>query len=88
MDAPGDDGIEPLGELDLAIVHALQIDARAPWTRVAAAVGADSSTVVRHWQRLREGSRAWLTAWPVAFPTALLMAPVARRIVRRLVAAH
>ncbi|WP_217179486.1 Lrp/AsnC family transcriptional regulator [Streptomyces sp. AC495_CC817] len=58
------DSIRDLGELDLAIVHALQIDARAPWTRVAAAVGADAATVARHWQALREESLAWLTAWP------------------------
>lgn len=60
----GDDVLAPLGELDLAIVHALQIDARAPWTRVGAAVGADAATVARHWQTLHEESRAWLTAWP------------------------
>jgi DNA-binding Lrp family transcriptional regulator len=58
------DALRDLGELDLAIVHALQIDARAPWTRVAAAVGADAATVTRHWQALREESLAWLTAWP------------------------
>ncbi|WP_396653325.1 AsnC family transcriptional regulator [Microbacterium sp. SORGH_AS_0428] len=27
---------DSLSELDLAIVHALQIDARAPWARIAA----------------------------------------------------
>lgn len=58
------DALRELDELDLAIVHALQIDARAPWTRVAAAVGADAATVARHWQALREESLAWLTAWP------------------------
>jgi len=56
--------IRDLGELDLAIVHALQVDVRAPWTRVAAAVGADPATVARHWQALREESLAWLPAWP------------------------
>lgn len=64
MNASGDDLPAMLGELDLSIVHALQIDARAPWTRVAAAVGADAATVARHWQALREESLAWLTAWP------------------------
>ncbi|MFK4729730.1 AsnC family transcriptional regulator [Agromyces mediolanus] len=56
--------MDAFDELDLAIVHALQIDARAPWTRVAAAVGADPATVARHWQALRDESLAWLTAWP------------------------
>lgn len=51
-------------ELDLAILHALQIDGRAPWTRIASAVGADAATVARHWQAVAEQSLAWLTAWP------------------------
>lgn len=53
-----------LDELDLAIVHALQIDARAPWTRIGAAVGADSATVSRRWDAMRADSLAWLTCWP------------------------
>ncbi|QCQ17998.1 AsnC family transcriptional regulator [Microbacterium sp. RG1] len=53
-----------LSELDLAIVHALQIDGRAPWARIAAAVGADTGTVTRHWQDLRAGGLAWTTIWP------------------------
>lgn len=59
-----DDDIPLLGELDLAIVHALQIDARAPWARIAAAVGADAATVARHWQALTERRLVWLTLWP------------------------
>lgn len=55
---------ESLGELDLAIVHALQIDARAPWTKIASTVGADAATVARHWQAMSEESLAWLTGWP------------------------
>ncbi|MBN9612955.1 MAG: AsnC family protein [Actinobacteria bacterium] len=53
-----------LDELDLAIVHALQLDARAPWTRVGAAVGADSATVAKRWDQMRAESLAWLTCWP------------------------
>lgn len=56
--------VRSLDELDLAIVHALQIDARAPWTRISAAVGVDAATVARHWQAMRDESLAWLTAWP------------------------
>ncbi len=55
-----------LDELDLAIVHALQLDARAPWTRVAAAVGAESATVARRFEQMREDRLAWLTCWPKA----------------------
>ena len=59
----GDD-LHAFSELDLAILHALQVDGRAPWTRVAAAVGADAATVARHWQAMADQSLAWLTAWP------------------------
>lgn len=55
-----------LDELDLAILHTLQLDARAPWTRVASAVGADSATVARRWEQMREERLAWLTCWPKA----------------------
>lgn len=53
-----------LGELDLAIITALQGDARAPWARIAAALGADTATVTRHWHALRAEGLAWLTLWP------------------------
>lgn len=61
-----EDQPRPLDELDLAIVHALQIDARAPWTRLAAAVGADSATVTRRFEQMRDERLAWLTCWPKA----------------------
>ncbi|MFK4791393.1 AsnC family transcriptional regulator [Microbacterium sp. ZW T5_56] len=59
-------GVVPrsLDEIDLAVLHALQIDARAPWTRIAAVIGVDAATVVRHWSALRADGLAWLTAWP------------------------
>ena len=55
---------EQFDEIDLALLHALQIDARAPWTRIAAATGVDATTIARHWAELRERSLAWLTIWP------------------------
>jgi DNA-binding Lrp family transcriptional regulator len=61
-----EDQPRPLDELDLAVVHALQIDARAPWTRVAAAVGADAATVTRRFEQMRDERLAWLTCWPKA----------------------
>jgi len=60
----GEVGGRSLDEIDLAVLHALQIDARAPWTRVAAVIGVDAATVVRHWSALRADGLAWLTAWP------------------------
>lgn len=53
-----------LPETDLAIVHALQVEARAPWARVAAAIEVDAGTVVRRWEQLNQHGMAWLTVWP------------------------
>lgn len=56
------DGV--LGELDLALVHALQVDARAPWARIGATIGVDASTAARRWAALVEARSAWFTVWP------------------------
>lgn len=53
-----------IDELDRRLVHALQIAPRAPWTRVAAVVGADAVTLARRWQRLRDDGLAWVTCHP------------------------
>jgi len=53
-----------LTELDLAIVNALQIRPRAPWTVVAAALGVDAVTVARRWERLHDAGLAWVTVYP------------------------
>ncbi|SHF83665.1 Lrp/AsnC family transcriptional regulator [Streptoalloteichus hindustanus] len=42
-----------LDELDRQLVHALQADGRAPFSRVAAVLGASDRTVARRYQRLR-----------------------------------
>ncbi|MFB8268079.1 MULTISPECIES: Lrp/AsnC family transcriptional regulator [unclassified Streptomyces] len=52
-----------LDELDLALVNALQIDPRAPWTKLAAALDVDAATVARRWERLRSAGLAWVTAY-------------------------
>ncbi|WZH52313.1 MAG: AsnC family protein [Nocardioides alkalitolerans] len=53
-----------LDEVDLAVVHALQVAPRAPWTQVGAAVGVDAATAARHWDRLVGERLAWWTVWP------------------------
>ncbi|GAB3069783.1 AsnC family protein [Nocardioides zeae] len=55
---------ELLDEVDLAVVHALQVAPRAPWTQVGAAVGVDAATAARHWDRLAAERLAWWTVWP------------------------
>jgi hypothetical protein len=48
----------PLDELDLALVNALQISPRAPWTEVATALEVDAATVARRWQQAGSGTGA------------------------------
>ncbi|MFE0024390.1 Lrp/AsnC family transcriptional regulator [Amycolatopsis sp. NPDC059021] len=57
-----------LTELDLALVEALQVDPRAPWTRIGTAIGVDATTAARRWERLTSAGLAWLTAY-VTVPT-------------------
>ncbi|MGW3958927.1 Lrp/AsnC family transcriptional regulator [Amycolatopsis sp. NPDC005003] len=52
-----------LSASDLALVEALQRDPRAPWTRIAAALGTDATTAARRWERLQAAGLAWLTAY-------------------------
>lgn len=62
-----------LSETDLALVEALQVAPRAPWTRIAAAVGVDATTAARRWNWLTGQGLAWMTAYaslpgmPVAY---------------------
>ncbi len=53
-----------LSEVDLALVHALQEDARAPWSRIAQVLDVDAATVARRWAAISEARWAWLTVWP------------------------
>ncbi|MFD7281809.1 Lrp/AsnC family transcriptional regulator [Streptomyces sp. NPDC059862] len=50
-----------LDELDLSIVHALQIAPRASWRLTGEVLRVDAVTVARRWQRLREKGLAWVT---------------------------
>jgi len=45
-------GKEPLDALDRGLIHALHLDARAPFTRIAAALDTSTQTVTRRYQRL------------------------------------
>jgi DNA-binding Lrp family transcriptional regulator len=53
-----------LGELDLSLINALQIDPRAPWSHIGRALGVDPVTVARRWARLTETGTAWITTQP------------------------
>lgn len=44
---------EPLDTLDRQLIHALQIDGRAPFSQIAAALGVSDQTVARRYRKLR-----------------------------------
>ncbi|WP_329124348.1 Lrp/AsnC family transcriptional regulator [Streptomyces sp. NBC_01353] len=58
-------------ELDLALIDALQVAPRAPWSRIGRALGVDPTTAARRWERLRAGGLAWITAYSSAGTTAV-----------------
>ncbi|MFC7344215.1 Lrp/AsnC family transcriptional regulator [Saccharopolyspora griseoalba] len=57
-----------LDEVDLALVNALQIQPRAPWSLVGGVVGINPVTAARRWARLESSGRAWISAYPPITP--------------------
>ncbi|MFI2642045.1 Lrp/AsnC family transcriptional regulator [Streptomyces sp. NPDC018610] len=53
-----------VSELDLALVHALQVRPRAAWTDLAPLLDASAVTLTRRWQRLTARGLAWVSAVP------------------------
>lgn len=48
-------------QVDMRILHALQVEPRASWTELAPVVGADPANLSRRWSRLRAAGIAWVT---------------------------
>lgn len=55
-----------MGELDLALVHALQMRPRATWAELAEPLGTTATTLGRRWERLSNAGMAWVAAAPGA----------------------
>lgn len=53
-----------LGELDLALVNALQLRPRASWVELAGPLGTTATTLARRWERLSKAGLAWVAAAP------------------------
>ena len=53
-----------IDEMDLLLVHALQLAPRAPWSEVSEATGLDASTAARRWRTLLDSGMAWTTVAP------------------------
>lgn len=66
---PTDEGIgqlDILPEIDLALIDALQVNPRAPWTAIASVLDIDAVTAARRWRRLHEERLAWWVVRPSA----------------------
>ncbi|ASY31533.1 hypothetical protein CAC01_01580 [Streptomyces sp. CLI2509] len=51
-------------ELDLSLVHALQVRPRATWSELAGPLGTTAATLAQRWEHLRRGGDAWVHAVP------------------------
>ncbi|MET7536104.1 Lrp/AsnC family transcriptional regulator [Streptomyces sp. NPDC005507] len=52
------------GELDLALVNALQLRPRASWSELSPLLGVTAGTLARRWDRLTRAGLAWVYAAP------------------------
>lgn len=50
-----------LGEADLELIDAVQVNPRASWKDLGEVLGVDPVTVARRWQRLETAGEAWVT---------------------------
>lgn len=55
-----------LDEIDLRIIHAMQVQPRAPWALIGSAMGVDPVTAARRWKALTDSGTAWIAAYPAA----------------------
>ncbi|MFJ2619425.1 Lrp/AsnC family transcriptional regulator [Glutamicibacter sp. NPDC087344] len=53
-----------LTELDLQIIHAVQLDPRIPWRGLASVLDVDQATLARRWARIEHEGYAWISAIP------------------------
>jgi DNA-binding Lrp family transcriptional regulator len=58
--------VESLDELDLRLIHALHVDARAPFSRIAAVLGTSDRTIARRYARLRATGQVRVVGVPNA----------------------
>lgn len=65
--APVQDSVK-VSELDLRLVHALQVNPRATWAQVARVLEVDAATLGRRWGRLTSAGAAWVSCQPLVFP--------------------
>lgn len=54
-------------ELDLQIVHLLQINPRIPWSAAGRILGVSAPSLARRWARLTSDGLAWMSTYPSPF---------------------
>lgn len=55
-------------DVDFGLMHALQIEPRAPWKALAPILAVDPVTLSRRYQRLRETGLIWITGYDAGIP--------------------
>lgn len=60
----GQDLAPPIDEVDLQLVHALQVFPRATWADLARAVDHSPTTIAARWRRLETAGVAWVAVHP------------------------
>ncbi|MFF2495665.1 Lrp/AsnC family transcriptional regulator [Agromyces sp. NPDC058064] len=55
-----------LDDLDLQLIHALQLEPRVAWTSLASVLGSDPVTLSRRWERISTAGLAWTSTIPGA----------------------
>lgn len=53
-----------ISELDLKIIHALQIVPRVDWGSLSGVLGVSAPTLARHWDAMHDAGIAWVTPFP------------------------
>jgi DNA-binding Lrp family transcriptional regulator len=61
-----------LDDLDLRLIHALQIEPRASWNALAPILDSSAVTLARRWEALTASGLAWVTGAPTAVAHAVI----------------
>lgn len=64
MSASSADKGRNIDEIDLRIIHALQLSPRSTWLSLAGPLELDAATLARRWNRLHSSALAWVTLTP------------------------
>lgn len=75
-----------LDDIDLRLLHALQVEPRASWTSLGPVIGADASTLARRWSRLEAAGVSWISGSMRGSQAAIVEITVASGLIDQVVA--